>query len=265
MKKLFSPQQTKWYGWKPDLPDPRDYKYQVRKRVKLKSTNNWAKIVRPPILDQGNLGSCTGHGTTSAMNILYLNGHVQDNHAKSPVPFSRLQAYYNGRLMEGTVNEDSGCQIRDVIKQIAKLGVCSDATWPYNITQFAKKPSKKSYKEALHFPALVYKRLDNSNLNALVDVLSQGFPFIFGFTVFDSFESDKVAKTGIVSMPNLNKESMLGGHCVYAIDYDAKKKGFWCVNSWGTDWGKGGRFFMPQAYLTNTNLSDDFWVIELIK
>lgn len=258
--------QKRVYGWKPDLPDQRDYRYKIsaKKAVPLVTTNNRKKYQMPPVYDQGNLGSCTGNGCASVMNFLFLNGHVQNAVKTSPVPFSRLFIYYNERVIERTVNEDAGAQIRDGVKTLAKQGVCSEVTVPYDVNKFAKKPSASAYKKALNFTALSYTRLDNTKIEQLVDCLAKGFPFVFGFTVYDSFESDKVAKTGIVPMPK-KTESILGGHCVYCIDYDANRKGFWCVNSWGDGWGKKGLFFMPQAYLTNNNLADDFWMIQVIK
>ena len=263
MKKI-KPSPRK-FGWKPDLPDQRDLKYMIsRKLTGLVTTNNRGKYLMPPILDQGSLGSCTSNGCSSIMNFLFLNGHFQAQPKKSPVPFSRLFIYYNERVIEKTVSQDAGAQIRDGVKVLAKYGVCSEATVPYDVNQFAKKPSPSAYKTALGFTALSYSRLDNTKIEQMVDCLNNGFPFVFGFTVYDSFESDKVAKTGIVPMPKKTEKSV-GGHCVWCIDYDAVKKGFWCVNSWGDSWGAKCQFFMPQAYLTDTNLADDFWTIRIIK
>ncbi|MCX5883700.1 MAG: peptidase, partial [Deltaproteobacteria bacterium] len=84
--------------------------------------------------------------------------------------------------------------------------------------------------------------------------------FIFGFSVYDSFEFQKVAKTGEVDMPKAG-EQMLGGHAVLAVGYDNAAKRFIVRNSWETDWGKKGYFSMPYDYLADRNLSDDFWTI----
>ena len=90
--------------------------------------------------------------------------------------------------------------------------------------------------------------------------LADGFPFVFGFSVYDSFESQKVAKTGVVDMPKAG-EQMLGGHAVLAVGYDNTAKRFIVRNSWGTEWGKKGYFTMPYDYLADRNLSDDLWTI----
>ncbi len=90
--------------------------------------------------------------------------------------------------------------------------------------------------------------------------IAAGFPVVFGFTAYESFDSDEVAKTGVVNMP-LSGEPLLGGHAVLAVGYDDVAKRIIARNSWSPAWGMKGYFTMPYAYLTNRNLSDDFWVV----
>jgi C1A family cysteine protease len=114
----------------------------------------------------------------------------------------------------------------------------------------------------------------NSTLCATIDVVSasgqgacclaSGYPFVLGFTVYDSFESDAVAKTGVVPMP-ARRENVLGGHAVLAVGYDDKQSRLRMRNSWGRAWGVKGYFTMPYAYLFDDNLSDDFWKITLVR
>jgi C1A family cysteine protease len=108
--------------------------------------------------------------------------------------------------------------------------------------------------------SLEYRSLDNTNVNELLSCLASGFPFVFGFSVYDSFESDEVAHTGIVPMPGKD-EQQLGGHAVMRVGYDLDKKVFIVRNSWGKTWGDHGYFYMPFAYMTNRDLADDFWVV----
>jgi C1A family cysteine protease len=93
--------------------------------------------------------------------------------------------------------------------------------------------------------------------------LASGFPIVGGFSVYSSFESDQVAKTGIVPMPAKN-ESQLGGHCVLIVGYDDAKQWFIIRNSWSDTWGAQGYCYMPYAYWTNPSLASDFWQIDLI-
>ena len=78
--------------------------------------------------------------------------------------------------------------------------------------------------------------------------LSNGFPIIFGFLVYKSFESKKVAETGHMIMPQEN-DKILGGHAVLAVGYDDNKKYFIIRNSWGEEWGDQGYFYMPTCHV----------------
>lgn len=93
--------------------------------------------------------------------------------------------------------------------------------------------------------------------------LADGYPFVFGFTVYDSFESAAVAKSGVLDMPASN-ETVAGGHAVLAVGYDDAAQRFAVRNSWGAKWGQKGYFTIPYAYLLTENLSDDFWTIRLV-
>ena len=95
--------------------------------------------------------------------------------------------------------------------------------------------------------------------------LASGQCFVFGISVYDSFESQQVASTGVVPMPNLQTEQLLGGHAVMAIGYNNAQKRLLVRNSWGLDWGLSGNlkgyFTLPYDYVTNPNLASDFWTV----
>ena len=89
-------------------------------------------------------------------------------------------------------------------------------------------------------------------------------PFVFGFTVYESFEGAAVAKSGILQMPS-STENEVGGHAVMAVGYNDSVQRFLVRNSWGSGWGVGGYFTIPYGYLTDGDLADDFWTIRVVK
>jgi C1A family cysteine protease len=164
--------------------------------------------------------------------------------------------------MEHTVYSDSGAQIRDGIKSVARQGVCPESEWPYNIALFATRPPAQCYQDAKRDRALVYQRVPQ-DLTQLQACLASGLPFCFGFSVYESFESQEVAQTGIVPMPQSN-EQLLGGHAVLACGYRNDVKRFIVRNSWGSDWAIQGYCEMPYEYLLDNQLASDFWVIKTV-
>jgi C1A family cysteine protease len=211
----------------------------------------------PPIVDQGELGSCTANAIAGALEFDQMKQKLVD-----VFPPSRLFIYYNERVIEGTVNEDSGAMIRDGIKTVSKEGAPHEPLWPYDISKFKVKPSAAAYKDGAKHPAILYQRL-NQTVDQLKGCLASGFPFVFGFSVYESFETQVVAKTGKVPMPK-PKEKQLGGHAVLAVGYDDAQRRFIVRNSWGVGWGLKGYFTIPYDYLTNANLADDFWTIKQV-
>jgi C1A family cysteine protease len=160
--------------------------------------------------------------------------------------------------MEGTVGEDAGAMIRDGVKSLVKLGVCTEKMWPYRIARFTAKPSSACYRDAANRQITSYHRI--LTLQQMKQCLAEGYPFVFGFSVYQSFESATVARTGKVELPKAD-ETMVGGHAVCAVGYDEAARRFLVRNSWGAGWGMKGYFTMPYDYLANNNLADDFWTV----
>jgi C1A family cysteine protease len=246
------------YGWIPDLPDHRDHLYAapVEMAGKLPAKTD-LRPQCPPVYDQGQLGSCTANAIAGAIEFDRLKQKISDF---TP---SRLFIYYNERAMEHTVDSDSGAQIRDGIKSIGKLGDCPETEWPYVISKFKTKPPKNCYADALKYKAILYQRVTQT-LGQLKGCLASGYPFVFGFTVYESFESAQVAKTGHASLPK-SDEQAIGGHAVVGVGYDDAAQRFIVRNSWGNKWGMKGYFTLPYAYVADNNLADDFWTIRVVQ
>jgi C1A family cysteine protease len=233
------------YGYRPDLGDIRDYAYTRTGAPQPKSVDLRSKF--PPCWDQGQLGSCTAFALTGAMAFLH-NGFEG----------SQLWLYYQERKVEGDIKTDGGAEIRDGIKILASLGLPPEADWPYVPSKFAKAPPAKATADAKTDLIKTYQRLNGPA--DYMDCLASGSPFVVGITVYESFESDAVAQTGKVPMPG-KSEKTVGGHAICVVGYTSD--GHYIVrNSWNTDWGDNGYFYLPAAYLASADLATDAWVIK---
>jgi len=250
--------KIKRYGWRPSLPDHRDFKYHASKptieslplKVDLRSNC-------PPIDNQFDLGSCTANAVGGLCE--FVDKKIGTDEVIKP---SRLFIYYNTRKLEGTVGEDSGAYLRDVMKAINRYGYPSEDLWPYEVSKFTRKPPKVIYEAAKPSRIETYSRVEQ-HVEHMKACLAEGFPFAFGFTVYESFEHDSVAKTGIMIMP-VHSEVAIGGHAVLAVGYDDERQKFIVRNSWGEEWGDRGYFHMPYSYITNPDLSADLWTLRFV-
>ena len=247
------------YGWLPDLPDHRDQLYGAP--VELAGALPSAVDLRPQcpaVYDQGQLGSCTANAIAGAIQFDRMKQRLTPTFTPS-----RLFIYYNERVIEHSVDSDSGAQIRDGIKSVAQRGDCPETEWPYDIARFKTKPPKACYADALKYRVVRYQRVTQT-LSQLKGCLASGYPFVFGFTVYESFEGAQVARTGHASLPKPG-DAVIGGHAVASVGYDDAKQWFIVRNSWGTGWGMKGYFTLPYAYVTDAGLAGDFWTVRIVQ
>lgn len=238
--------------WKREPVDTRDRIYAPKAIILPKTVD--LRSYCSPVDDQGNLGSCTGNAIAGVIECL-------DRKTGKNLDVSRLFIYYEERVLEGSVNYDSGAYIRDGIKVVNKKGAPLESIWPYNINKFATRPNQAAYTDALKRTAGTYEKC--TNLAAIKNALARGFPVVVGFDVYDSFYS--IGSNGIMPYPNVNRETLLGGHAVAIVGYNDNTNRLIVRNSWGTSWADRGYFYMPYQVIQNTSMSSDFWTITSIK
>lgn len=252
-------QSIKRFGWRPDKPDNRDRRMAPAFLGEQPAAAEYPAELLPKIRDQGNQGSCTGHATRSGAQFL------RRVEGQRELELSPRFIYWNGRVIEGTTKEDAGCEIRDVVKGVAKLGAASEKDCPYSDRVFSRRPSNTAFTNARRDVVTEYVRVPQT-LPMLKACVLNKTPVVFGFSVFANFMTREVADSGLMPMP---AGQMVGGHAVWIVAYDDAKQvlgqvgAFKIGNSWG-DWGEKGYFWMSYAFITNNDLADDFWALKHI-
>lgn len=254
------------YALKRDTVDQRDHKFS-------RTFFPHGEVVLPPsvdlrpqcpsVYDQGELGSCTANAGCTCRAML-LEGEE--------LSLSRMFLYYAERALEENTQKDSGASLRDACKAIFRWGICEEKYMPYDVSKYKAPPSKIALRSAAKYKINAYKSLEN------LDEIRQNLafrqqPVMMGMDVYESFESEMTAKTGILSMPHTGEKN-LGGHAVLVVGYrDVDQKGGWkkksavpqgyliMRNSWGSSWGQEGYFYMPYAYVSQ-GYTYDYWMME---
>ena len=254
-------QPHRYCGARRDRPDHRDYKVRFQQEeIPTDVTVDLCEYV-DHAYSQGKLGSCTANAVCAAYKI---DLHKQKLNKFDP---SRLFLYYNTRKAEGKQNKDDGASLRDTVKALKNQGVCTETKWPYIISKFAIEPSEQSYQEAKGNIVSKYERIEKYwDKDQLRACLKAGFPFVFGFKVFPGFGDEVQLSRGEMKMPtDEERKGKYDGHAVVAVGYDDKKKTVKVLNSWTSQWGDNGYFYMPYDFITDPSLCFDFWKIEFVQ
>ena len=236
-----------------------------------------------PTRDQGQAGSCTGQAGAAKIDLDYRQ--FADWIDKT-IPSDKFEAsasfvYKCNLIADGDLGTDAGSSLHQTAITISQKCAATNAVEPYKDTDFKKAPTPTQYADALLYRMNAYHYLPD--LQAMKSCLAPspagpGHSFIFGILVYDSFEAEW-PKPGFMPMPNLETESLLGGHAQHVIGYDdtiefpdGHKGGLLVQNSWGSGWGinapghnDGGCYWLPYAFVTGSDpdngaFVDDAWI-----
>jgi len=240
--------------------DPRDRSY-------VPKFTHWTELKDIDLRDgckaarsQGYIGSCTAFAATALFDFIR-----RKNSSVNWLP-SPLFTYYATRLAANLENQNSGATVKEALKSTVRDGVCMERLWPYEQAKYTERPPEDAWTDAQKHQALEYLWIDDYDKNVWLNCLNDGYPFMFGMYLYNSFFDPLVnLMGGFIPEPDRENEKRVGGHCMMAVGYikDYNGKEYVIVqNSWGPDWGDRGYCYLPVSYMMS-NDTFDFWTIKL--
>lgn len=198
------------------------------------------------IKNQGEQGSCASFSLVSVFEYFLSN---EESITKD---LSEAFVYYNARKIGGQEDQDSGTTLQKVIETMSSNGVCIEELCPYNENSFANQPSPEAYSDAEKRKVTSAQNV-SVNLDTIKAAISEGYPVVASFRVFDSFAKNV---GGFVPMPSKSemdseKEEY---HAMVICGYSDEHHYVIVRNSWGKRFGDEGYCYIPYAYLREKGL-----------
>lgn len=258
------------FGFIKQKEDNRDFTFTARPaQVIAIPTSADLRQFDTPILDQGNIGSCTSQALAAVVQWL------QNKTMGTYTPVSRLFNYYFSRILED-VKGDEGSTLRAAAKSLNHDGDPPENLWPYVESKVNATPSNAAHDEALNWQSLKYY-ICNTNQDKKAALGVSGLPFMGGFTVYDTRNSIyDVGASGNIPVPtNSERNNVLGGHAIAFMGFEDahinsdSSRGAWLIkNSWN-GWGSNcpttqlpnGTKTNGYAWLPYSYNPDDCWVV----
>jgi hypothetical protein len=196
--------------------DSRSLDYLVPKRRSLRKMGSYSWTRDIPVLDQGNVGSCTGNAATGCIG-------TQPNDVPLAAKIAAKQL---------VLDEAEALKLYSAAETIDGNG-----TYPPN----DDGSSGLSVAKAALNAGLIAGYTHITSIAAAQTAIAKG-PFIIGSNWYTGMDSPNAA--GVVTATG----TVRGGHEYECTEYDAVNDLWWCDNSWGPTFGVKGRF----AYSTAT-------------
>lgn len=203
----------------------------------------------PDAGDQGSYGTCVGWASAwAARTILYAQSNKITSKALiTSSAFAPLFVYHHAAAVPDEVDCKNGAKLPDAMLTLKNNGVPFYKDFPKKCTQtittdIENKASKNKIKD--YNKIFETTSTNDEKIQITKKSLSNGYPVVIGVICPPSLFS-----TTMLWKPTEQPLVSYGGHALCVIGYDDTKYGgaFEIINSWGTDWGNAGFFWVKYA------------------
>ncbi len=247
----------------PDRIDLRDRIYNPS--IAIVPGETLESMFNLPVLNQGETNACTGFALASVVYALQRSARRPMEQCKvSPYMLYSMARRYDE--FPGDPNADTGSSLRGAMKGWYKHGVCSNELWKTEAmpTNAAIDASADWWLDAVRRPLGAYYRIDSRSIADMHVALNE-IGILYASAVChegwsQGFNAPPSRRKGTYwTIPRQKADPFIGGHAFVIIGYN--HVGFIIHNSWGKNWGTGGRaILLYEDWLDNAM---DCWVAQL--
>lgn len=259
---------THGLGYRKDRPDPRDKVFALHAASDA-PVPSFASVDVDTVRakNQGRTSSCCGQGISQGIRLANLATKVDCPE------LAALFAYRVALNLDGA-NVDEGTEVRQVLKAVTNLGLCSESSMPFSESAVLNQPTFAAESDAFDRRGLRgYYRIASGDVDGMAKALAAGFPVVAGWDVTETFCS-----TDGHSVIGAQTGAMAGGHCMCIVgvgssaDWSHRYPAFQppksyarlgrIVQSWGDNdrvYGYSGRIFADEDFLSQAT---DVWALD---
>ncbi len=213
-----------------------------------------------PVLNQEDTSACTGFALASVVYHLQRKARRDVKECRvSPFMLYSMARRYDE--FPGSPDTDTGSSARGAMKGWFKCGACEYSLWPTEKMPSAAQQAKDDWwLDAVRRPLGAYYRIDPRSVTDMHVALNEvGILYATAACHGGWDRGIGVKAKGWWNIPSRKAAPADGGHAFAIVGYN--RDGFIIQNSWGTNWGSGGRAVL--AYEDWLDNAMDCWVAQL--
>ncbi|CAF1468141.1 unnamed protein product [Adineta ricciae] len=222
-----------------------------------------------PITNQNNTRTCCANAFAAICEYLIRRTNNRP-FTQTSIILSHLFIYFNGRMKEQHTRHvrDLGVFQRSVALGIREYGACEEEFWSSRWHSLREQPHRTAYQQARKYTAVLLRV--PITIEAIETCLHNQIPVPIDIIMDDETVQIITTNNGFLDVRRLNDNTIdvRNLHTVLIVGYDRRKQHFIMRNSWGTNWGSDGYFYVPYSFLSRReriNCTDTLWTIRRIE